>query len=102
MEDIRYIKEIDEEERSISFDPDKLNVIFIRLLPWILIAFFSFGIISYLIVRYTKPLFESESILKLDIKRDASILGVNYDDEEQSFNSLSSEIELLKSRPSLA
>lgn len=98
MEDIKYIREVEEEDNSISFDPDKLNTVFKRLLPWILLTFLSFGIVSFLIVRYTKPLFESESILKLDIKRDASILGLNYDDEEQSFNSLSSEIELLKSR----
>jgi len=98
LEDIKYIKEIEEEERSISFDPDKLNVIFKKFLPWILLTFLTLSIGSYLIVRYTKPLFEAESILKLDIKRDASILGLNYDEEEQSFNSLSSEIELLKSR----
>lgn len=53
---------------------------------------------SYLVLRYTKPLYESRSTLKLDIKSEASILGLNNYDEEQSYNNLMSEIELIKSK----
>ena len=98
MEDLKFIQEIEQDEKGISFDQDRFIVVLKKSLPWILFLLLATLIISYLSIRYTKPLYESSSILKLNIKREASILGLQEYDEEQVFNSLSSEIELLKSR----
>ena len=98
MEDLKFIQEIEQDDKGISFDQDRFIVVLKKSFPWILILLLATFIISYLSIRYTKPLYESSSILKLNIKRDASILGLEEYDEEQVFNSLSSEIELLKSR----
>lgn len=98
MEDLKFIQEIEQDDKEISFDQDRFIVVLKKSFPWILILLLATFIISYLSIRYTKPLYESSSILKLNIKRDASILGLEEYDEEQVFNSLSSEIELLKSR----
>ena len=98
MEDFKLIQEIEQDEKGISFDQDRFIVVLKKSFPWILFLLFATLIISFLAIRYTKPLYESSSILKLNIKRDASILGLDEYDEEQQFNSLSSEMELLKSK----
>jgi len=98
LEDLKFIQEIEQDDKGISFDQDRFIVVLKKSFPWILFLLLAAVIISYLSIRYTKPLYESSSILKLNIKRDASILGLEEYDEEQVFNSLSSEIELLKSR----
>jgi len=95
--EFKYIQEVEQDEKSISFDQDRFITVLKKLLPWIIILLLAISLISYLVVRYTKPLYESSSVLKLNIKRDASILGLQEYDEEQTFNSLSSEMELLKS-----
>lgn len=53
---------------------------------------------SYLYIRWTKPLFVSESQIKLNIKNEAGILGLEGMQDEQSLNNISGEIELLRSR----
>ncbi len=98
MEDYKFIQEIEQDDKGISFDQDRLIVVLKRSLPWILLLLLTAIVISFLSIRYTKPLYESSSVLKLNIKRDASILGLQEYDEEQQFNSLSSEMELLKSK----
>lgn len=97
MEDFKYIQEIEQDDKGISFDQDRFVTVLKKLLPWILILLIASVLICYLIVRYTKPLYESSSVLKLNIKRDASVLGLQEYDDEQAYNSLSSEMELLKS-----
>lgn len=98
MEDFKFIQEIEQEDKGISFDQDRFIVVLKKLSPWILFLLLATIVLSFLAIRYTKPLYESSSILKLNIKRDASILGLEEYDEEQQFNSLSSEMELLKSK----
>ncbi len=97
MEDLKYIQEIDQEDSVLSFDRDKFFTILKRLFPWITLLFIIAVLSAYLVIRYTKPLYESKSVLKLDIKSEASFLGLNNIDEDQSYNNLLSEIELLKS-----
>jgi capsular exopolysaccharide synthesis family protein len=97
LEEYKYIQEIEKDEKGISFDQDRFATVLKKMLPWIIILFLVTFLISYLVIRYTKPLYESSSVLKLNIKRDASILGLQDYDEEQNFNNLSSEMELLKS-----
>ena len=66
---------------------------------WYIIFFLALGLcISYLIVRYTKPLYESTSLIKLDFKSEASSLGlVNIGKLNNDLSEMSGEIELLKS-----
>ncbi len=98
MEKINNIKNFENEERIIAFDPYKFSSVIKILLPWILVLLFAAITTAFLAIRYTKPLYESKSVLKLDIKSEASVFGLNEIEEEQSYNNLLSEIELLKSK----
>ncbi|PIB37626.1 hypothetical protein BFP72_18335 [Reichenbachiella sp. 5M10] len=80
-----------------NIDFDKLNQVFIKNLPWIILILILFNAGTFLYLRYTKPIYSSESILKLDIKSDAGILGIQ-NPMEQDIKGLSGEIEILKSR----
>ncbi|MFM7856563.1 MAG: GumC family protein, partial [Flammeovirgaceae bacterium] len=53
---------------------------------------------SYLTIRYTKDVYQSESEMKLDIKRDATELGIKTIVEDQNLNVVSGEIEQIKSK----
>jgi tyrosine-protein kinase Etk/Wzc len=70
----------------------KTNVI------WILAIFIIVNAAAYLFIRYTKNLYESESELKLDIKSEASDLGIGQVFEDQSVNVVSGEIEIIQSK----
>ncbi|MGK7391857.1 MAG: GumC family protein [Candidatus Cyclobacteriaceae bacterium M2_1C_046] len=78
-------------------DLDKLKNIVRRSLPWLLLIFILTNLSAYLIIRWTKPLYVSDSEIKLDIKTNASELGIGFV-ENQNLNMISGEIELLKSR----
>jgi tyrosine-protein kinase Etk/Wzc len=81
-----------------SIDTEKLAAVFRKNLAWIVIIFIAANLTSYLTIRYTKDLFESESEMKLDIKRDASDLGIKTYIEDQNMNLVSGEIEQIKSK----
>lgn len=85
-------------DRSQDIDWFKLRMIFRKSLPWILCILITTNLTAYLYLRWTKPLFVSESNLKLDIKSDTGILGLDAIDDEQSLTSISGEVELIKSR----
>jgi tyrosine-protein kinase Etk/Wzc len=83
-------------EQNQQFDFDKLQMVFKRSLP-VLIMLLIFSVATaYLTIRYTKDLYQSESVLQLDIKSEAQVLGFRSFDED--INNLSKEIELLKSK----
>lgn len=71
----------------------KRNIFWLILIPMISLL----G--GYLYLRYTKPLYESSSSIKLEVKREASLLGLNGSNalEDMSAN-LSGEIELIRSK----
>lgn len=80
-----------------SIDADKLLAV-VRKNKWlILLIFIVCNSIAYLIIRYTKDLYESVSEMKLDIKRDATDLGIKTIVEDQNLNIVSGEIEQMKS-----
>ncbi len=81
-----------------GIDFEKLSIVFKKNIAWVIIIFISANLTSYLTLRYTRDLFESESELKLDIKRDASDLGIKTVIEDQSMNIVSGEIEQIKSK----
>ncbi|MEQ9306428.1 MAG: Wzz/FepE/Etk N-terminal domain-containing protein, partial [Marinoscillum sp.] len=78
-----------------SFDPDKFLYVLRKSIVWMLL-FIGTGIsLAFLYVRYTKPVYESESILKLEFQSEATDLGLGA--RIGNFEGLSGEIELLKS-----
>jgi len=80
-----------------SIDLDKILRVFKGSIPHLIVIILAINSLSYLYLRYTKPIYESESILKLDIKSEASILGLQ-NPLSQDIKGISGEIELLKSR----
>lgn len=52
---------------------------------------------AFLYIRYTKPIYSAQSILKLDIKNEANLLGLQ-NPLEQDIKGLAGEIEILRSR----
>ena len=81
-----------------SIDTEKLVAVIRKNLIWIILIFLATNLIAYLTIRYTKDLFESESELKLDIKRDATELGIKTMIDDQNLNIVSGEIEQIKSK----
>ncbi|GJM28622.1 MAG: tyrosine protein kinase [Cyclobacteriaceae bacterium] len=83
---------------SSEIDLEKLYTVLAKSWIWILVIIVITNISAYLVIRWTKPVFESYSDLRLNIKNDASVLGLLEVNEEASLNNLSGEIELLKSK----
>ena len=81
-----------------DLDLDKLGTVLRKSWVWILLIVLLTNCAAYLVIRWTKPVFESYSDLKLNIKNDASLLGLMEVNEEQNLTNLSGEIELLKSK----
>ena len=83
---------------AAEIDFEKLLTVIRKSWIWIVLILVITNLAAYLVIRWTKPVFESYSDLKLNIKNDANILGFMEVSEDQSLNSLSGEIELLKSK----
>jgi len=81
-----------------SIDTEKLSAVFRKNLIWIILIFIATNLTAYLTIRWTKDLFESESELKLDIKGDATELGIKTMIDDQNLNIVSGEIEQIKSK----
>ena len=81
-----------------NIDYDKLGAVVRKSLPWILAILFVTNTIAYLYIRYTKPVYESHSDLKLDVKSEANLLEFSNLKENQNLNNLSGEIELIRSK----
>ncbi|WP_420580069.1 polysaccharide biosynthesis tyrosine autokinase [Reichenbachiella sp.] len=80
-----------------NFDIEKLRQVFVSVWPWVIGILITTMTLSYLYIRYTKPIYSAESILKLDIKNDANLLGLQ-NPLEQDIKGLAGEIEILRSR----
>jgi capsular exopolysaccharide synthesis family protein len=81
-----------------EIDIEKLYAVLGKSWLWILFIVLCTNLSAYLVIRWTKPLFESYSDLKLNIKNDANMVGFLEVNNEQNINNLSGEIELLKSK----
>ena len=79
-----------------SLDLGKLWKNFKRVLPLNLVMIGLATIIAYLILRYTKDLYQSSSILQLDVKSEAT--GFGFRNFDENINNLSREIELIRSK----
>lgn len=85
---------------SDGIDFNKLRVIFWNNILWIALIFIVANAAAYLVIRYTKDLYESVSEIKLEVKNDASDLGIKTfsGDDLQNADLISGEIEILRSR----
>lgn len=85
---------------SDGIDFNKLRVIIWNNILWILLIFFIINVGAYLIIRYTKDLYESVSEIKLDVKNEANELGIPTfgSDQPQNADLISGEIEIIRSK----
>ena len=81
-----------------GIDFNKLKIAFRNYWMWIVIIFFLVNFTAYLFIRYTKNLYESSSVLKLDVKKEATEFGIKTAIEDQNLNLISGEIEIIQSR----
>jgi len=84
-----------------EFDINRLRYIFRGNLIWIIAIITGSLSLGHAYLRYTKPVFQSSSILKLENKNDAVVLGLDNMKTPQTNNNLrtlSGEIELIKSQ----
>ncbi|MBA4053297.1 MAG: tyrosine protein kinase [Marivirga sp.] len=96
METHRNIKVQSINPEGIDFN--KLKVV-VRS-NWVLLIaiFIVVNSIAYLAIRYTKNLYESSSVLKLDVKKEATEFGIKTPLDDQNVNLISGEIEIIQSR----
>jgi tyrosine-protein kinase Etk/Wzc len=94
--------EINDQIRSTSateiIDFGKLRAIMKSNWIGIALIFLTINTAAYLFIRYSKNLYQSNSEIKLDIKSEASELGIKTFNDNQSVNLISGEIELIRSR----
>lgn len=96
-QDIQGHQNHDDDGPFDNFDFEKLRQVFVSVWPWVLGILITTMTLAFLYIRYTKPIYSAESILKLDIKNDANLLGLQ-NPLEQDIKGLAGEIELLRSR----
>lgn len=78
-----------------QIDRGKLIMLLRKNTWWIVLILLVTNVAAYLYLRYTRPVYESHSVIKLDIKSEANILGLNT--MSQNLDNLAGEMELLKS-----
>ena len=84
-----------EEQRSEGIDLNKVWTTFRKKIIWLILILVLTNLASYLYLRWTRPVYKSNSVLKLNVKSEANILGLNA--VSQNLDDLAGEIELLKS-----
>lgn len=90
--------EITDQRESETIDFAKLAIILRNNWLWIVLIFLTINLAAYLLTRYTKNLYQSSSEIKLDVKTDASELGISEMVEDQYMNIVAGEIEIIKSK----
>jgi tyrosine-protein kinase Etk/Wzc len=76
----------------------KMAVVFRKSYLWILLIFILCFSIAFLVIRYTKPLYESSSEIKLGIENQSNVLNMPEFESNNSYAFMSSEMELIRSR----
>ena len=85
-----------------EFDVTRMLVIVRKNLVW-MVTIFTFSILgAFFFIRYTKPVFESRSQIKLDLKSEASAIGLSKGEssmeEFSGASKLIGEVEFIKSQ----
>lgn len=96
MESQRNIK-LQPSSQNDGLDFNKLNIIIRNNWYWLALIFLLINSLAYLTIRYTKNVFESESVLKLDLNENATELGIKSIADDQNINHLAGEIDLIRS-----
>ncbi|MEM9672862.1 MAG: polysaccharide biosynthesis tyrosine autokinase [Bacteroidota bacterium] len=78
-----------------QIDQRKIFFLLKKNVWWVLLIVLVTNLAAYLYVRWTRPVFESESVIKLDIEDKANILG--FGSMAQNIDNMAGEIELLRS-----
>jgi tyrosine-protein kinase Etk/Wzc len=81
-----------------GIDFNKLRIVGMANWIWFVGIFVTINFVAYIVVRYTKNLYESNSVLKLDVKKEATEFGIKNPIENQNLNLISGEIEIIQSR----
>lgn len=83
-----------------GIDFNKLRVTIRANILWIMLIFVVINTVAYLIIRYTKDLYESVSVIQLDVRNEATGLGIANiaADELQNADLISGEIEIIRSK----
>jgi tyrosine-protein kinase Etk/Wzc len=81
-----------------GIDFEKLGIILRKNFLWIVLIFTLGVSASYLYLRYTKNIYQSESELKLDVKQEATVLQIKSIADDENLNLISGEIEQIKSK----
>ncbi|MFZ2907175.1 MAG: polysaccharide biosynthesis tyrosine autokinase [Cyclobacteriaceae bacterium] len=92
------MEELNHKTTSDSIDLNKVKIIIRNNWIWILLIVVAANASSILYVRYTKDLYESVSEIKLDVKQDASELGIREFTQDNNINLISGEIETIQSK----
>ncbi len=101
---VSFDKHIDKSPSSIegsvapSIDWLKLKLILKKGLPWFGLIFAIFITTAFLYLRYTKPMYQSNSEIKLDKEDQSNVLGLPQYGQSSNMGLLSSEMELIRSR----
>ncbi|MEM8967628.1 MAG: Wzz/FepE/Etk N-terminal domain-containing protein, partial [Bacteroidota bacterium] len=80
---------------SSQIDQGKIIALFRKHVWWIVLIILLANLAAHLYIRYTRPIYESQSVVKLGLEKQANILGINT--LEQSLDNMAGEMELLKS-----
>jgi tyrosine-protein kinase Etk/Wzc len=81
-----------------NLDLGKLKIILRKNWPWILFIFILINSAAYVVIRYSKNVYRSDSEIKLNIKSDASEFGIRKFTEEPDVSIISGEIEIIESK----
>ena len=81
-----------------GIDLNKLKIVIRSNWIWLLLIFFIINAMAFLVARYTKSLYQATSVVKLDVKKEASEFGIKTPLEDQNLNLISGEIEIIQSR----
>ena len=81
-----------------NFSMEKLLLILKKYWYWLPIAIICSLIGGHYYLKYSKPLYLASSLIRLEIQKEASNIGISTVQTMQSDNNLLSEIELIKSR----
>lgn len=94
----RISSELIADSAATDFDLEKLWFTVRKLYPFLLILIILCGVGAWLYLRYTPPVFEASSILKLDVKRESNVLGLGTADAfSDPGSNMAGELELIQS-----
>jgi tyrosine-protein kinase Etk/Wzc len=91
-----YLDMDDKSSAIEQLDMDKLKSILLKSLPVIILIIVIALSSSTIAIRYTRPLYESSSVIQIDVKSEAKVLGFKSFDDD--INNLAREIEIIKSK----